>query len=188
MKQVVSTVDSPLLKTEAQLLALAVGRGRTRAGAWTRAGTGHGGSLGRRRGGRGGGLAGLGGAFGRLLWFVAWGWGAAGGGTAARAGAVVSLYRAAGASRGAWGRATARTRAGARRAFRPGTTSWPLLGCLDELDFPAIDFLSRQFLKGVFQIAVRGKLNHPFVELGSMCVCECHLSSLSHEIFQVLHT
>lgn len=37
----------------------------------------------------------------------------------------------------------------------------PLLGCLDELDFPAIDFLSRQFLKGVFQIAVRGKLNHP---------------------------
>ena len=37
----------------------------------------------------------------------------------------------------------------------------PLFGCFDEFDFPAIDFLSRQFLKGIFQIAVRGKLNHP---------------------------
>lgn len=33
---------------------------------------------------------------------------------------------------------------------------------------------------------MRSKLNHPFVELGTMCVCESHLSSLPHEIFQVL--
>lgn len=37
----------------------------------------------------------------------------------------------------------------------------PLLCCLNELDFSAIDFLSRQFLKGIFQVAVRGKLNNP---------------------------
>lgn len=37
----------------------------------------------------------------------------------------------------------------------------PLLGCLNEFDFPAIHFLSRQFLKGVFQVTVRGKLNNP---------------------------
>jgi len=37
----------------------------------------------------------------------------------------------------------------------------PLLGRLDQLDFPAVNFLSRQFFKGVFQVTVRGKLNHP---------------------------
>jgi hypothetical protein len=37
----------------------------------------------------------------------------------------------------------------------------PLFGCFNQLDFPSIDFLARQFFKSVFQVAVRGKLNHP---------------------------
>lgn len=152
------------------------------------------GSLGRSRGGGRGRLAGL----GRALWGLlgpldlgrATGWRGGTAGMGARPGAVVGLGAAGARSPGGTGTglgATTGTGARTRGTLRTRTTPGPLLSCLNELNFPAIDFLSRQFLKGVFQIAVGSKLNHPFVELGSMGVSERDLSSLSHEIFQVLH-
>lgn len=41
------------------------------------------------------------------------------------------------------------------------STNTPLLGSFDELDFSAINFLSREFVKCIFQVTVRSKLNHP---------------------------
>ena len=57
----------------------------------------------------------------------------------------------------------------------------PLLGCLYELDFPAIDFLSRQFLKGIFQVAVRGKLNNPAKPRGNSIIIIWNLSYASFQ-------
>lgn len=113
-----------LPKNCTQPLALTVGRRGPRAGAWTRAGTGGGGSLSRCRRGRGGRLAHLG-ALGRLLGFGGWGGGPAGGRAAAGAGAVVGFGGAAGAPGGARCRATTGARPRTRWALRPRATSWP---------------------------------------------------------------
>lgn len=114
--------------TYTQPLALAVSRRRTRAGAWTRAGSGGGGSLGRRGGGRGRWFAHLGGALGGLLRFGGGGGCAAGRRAAAGAGTVVGFGRAAGASWGAWCRAATGTGPRTRGALRPWATSRPERG------------------------------------------------------------
>lgn len=102
------------------ILALAVGRGRTRAGSWARAWTGAGCSSWGQRRGR---LAHFGGVLAGLLWF--WWWNATGGGAAAGTGAVVGLGWAAWAFGGAGHGAATRAGSWARGTLWTGTTPWP---------------------------------------------------------------
>lgn len=149
--------------TYTQPLALAVSRRRTRAGAWTRAGSGGGGSLGRRWGGRGRWFAHLGGALGGLLRFGGWGGCAAGRRAAAGAGTVVGFGRAAGASWGAWCRATTGTGPRTGGALRPGATSRPERGKKNFLHQLHINIHRKNvllaFIKWAFSVSWKKKIN-----------------------------